>query len=202
MNIGILGGTFDPIHSGHLIIAEEAKGKYGFKRLLFVPAGQPWMKSDHEITPAGHRVEMVRRAIAGKKGFEISMVEVDRPGPSLSVDTVDILRRQLGRSTELYFIVGWDSLAGLSQWKEPERLVKMCKLVGVNRPGFDRPDLRELEPDIPGVLKSVLWLDIKPIDISSSEIRKRVAEGLSIHGMVPEAVESYIKENKLYRKQK
>jgi len=201
MNIGVLGGTFDPIHSGHLIIAEKANEKFGFKRLLFVPAGQPWMKADHEITATDHRVEMVRRAIAGKPGFELSTVEIDRPGPSLSVDTVDVLHRQLGRKAELYFIVGWDSLAGLSQWKEPERLVKMCKLVAVNRPGFSRPHLKKLEPEIPGVLKSVIWLDIKPIDISSSEIRKRVEEGSSIHGMVPESVERYIKENNLYQKQ-
>ncbi len=199
MNIGILGGTFDPIHSGHLVIAEKAFEKFGFTKVLFVPAGQPWMKADQEITPALHRVEMVKRAIAGKDNFELSMVEMDRPGPSLSVDTVDILRKKLGGKTALFFLVGWDSLAGLPQWKEPGRLVKMCKLVAINRPGFSRPNLKILETNIRGVIKSVVWMDIEPIDISSSDIRKRVAEGLSIKGLVPEAVERYIKENNLYR---
>ncbi len=202
MNIGVLGGTFDPIHSGHLVIAKEARKKFNCLKVLFVPAGQPWLKADREITPAFHRVEMVRRAIAGKNDFELSTVEVDRTSPSLSVETVAILQKKLGKGAELFFLVGWDSLAGLYQWKEPSRLVKMCKLVAVNRPGFRRPDLKVLESSVPGVSESVVWLDIEPINLSSSDIRKRVARGLPIHGMVPEAVEIYIKENNLYRKQK
>jgi nicotinate-nucleotide adenylyltransferase len=198
MNLGVLGGTFDPIHSGHIIIAEKARKKFELTRVLFVPAGQPWLKADREITPAVHRVEMVRRAIGGNMNFELSTVEVDRSGPSLSVETVAILKKQLGAAAMLFFLVGWDSLAGLYQWKEPSRLVKMCKLVAVNRPGFRRPDLKVLESSVPGVNKSVVWMNIEPVHISSSDIRKRVARGLPIHGMVPEAVESYIKENNLY----
>jgi nicotinate-nucleotide adenylyltransferase len=198
MNIGVLGGTFDPIHSGHIIIAEKARLELGLARILFVPAGQPWLKTDRKITPAAHRVEMVRRAIAANPHFELSTVDIDRPGPSLSVETVDILQQQLGAGVELFFLVGWDSLAELPQWMEPDRLVQLCKLVAVTRPGFSRPDLKAMESSVPGVAQSVVWLDIPPVDISSTDIRNRVARGLSVHGLVPDEVEAYIKEHRLY----
>jgi len=199
MNIGVLGGTFDPIHSGHIIIAEEARLKLGLARVLFVPAGQQWLKTGTNIAPAAHRVEMVKLAIATNPNFEISAVDIDRPGPSYSVDTVAILQQQMGAEAKIFFLVGWDSLAELPQWKEPDRLIQLCKLVAVTRPGFSRPDLKVLESSVPGVTQSVVWLDIAPVDISSTDIRERVAQGLSIHGLVPEGVESYIKEHELYR---
>jgi nicotinate-nucleotide adenylyltransferase len=202
MDIGVLGGTFDPIHSGHLIIAEEARLKLRLARVLFVPAGQPWLKTGRTISPAAHRVEMVRGAIATNPHFELSTVEVDRPGTSYSVETIAILQQQMGAEATIFFLVGWDSLAELLQWKEPAKLIQLCKLVAVTRPGFSRPDLKTLEASVPGVTQSVIWLDIPPVDISSSDIRKRVAQGLSIHGLVPEGVESYIKEQKLYRQRK
>jgi len=202
MHIGIVGGTFDPIHSGHLVIAEEARLRLSLARVLFVPAGQPWLKKSRTITPAVHRVEMVRQAIAARPYFELSTVEIDRPDPSYSVETVTILQQQLGAEAKLSFLVGWDSLAELPQWKEPDRLIQLCKLVAVTRPGFSRPDLKALESAVPGVTQNVVWLDITPVDISSTDIRKRLARGLSIHGLVPEAVESYIEEKKLYRKRK
>jgi nicotinate-nucleotide adenylyltransferase len=200
MDIGMLGGTFDPIHSGHLVIAEEARLKLDLSRIIFVPAGQPWLKTDREITPAVHRIEMVKRAIAGKNDFELSTVEVDCPGPSYAVDTVTILQQQLGEEAKIFFLVGWDSLVELPQWHDPARLVQLCQLVAITRSGLSRPDLKSLEPSIPGIKKNVVWLDIPPIDISSSDIRDRVARGLSIHGLVPDNVESYIKGNELYRK--
>ena len=202
MNIGVLGGTFDPIHSGHLVIAEEARLRLRLAKVLFVPAGQPWLKTGRNITPAAHRVEMVKRAIAANPYFELSTVEVDRPGPSYTVETITILQQQLGAEARIFFLVGWDSLAELPEWKEPAKLIQLCKLVAVTRPGFSRPDLKALESSVPGVTQSVIWLDIPPVDISSSDIRNRVAQGLSIHGLVPEEVESYIKEQKLYRKRK
>ncbi len=202
MKIGVLGGTFDPVHSGHLVMAEEARLRLKLARVLFVPARQQWLKRDRKIAPATHRLEMVKLAIAIKPHFEISTVDIDRPGPSYSVETMAILQQQLGADSEIFFLVGWDSLAELPQWREPDKLVQLCKLVAVTRPGFNRPDLKALESSVPGVTQSVVWLDIAPIDISSSDIRKRVAQGLSIHGLVPDEVESYIKERKLYRKQK
>ena len=202
MNIGVLGGTFDPVHSGHLVIAEEARLRFGLNKVLFVPAGQPWLKTNREITLAVHRVEMVKLAIAGNASFELLPIEIDRPGPSYSVDTVAALQQKLGPGAKIFFLIGWDSLAELPQWKEPARLIQLCKLVAVTRPGFSRPDLKSLEPSVPGITQSVVWLNIPPIDISSSDIRDRVAQGLSIHRLVPDDVESYIAENKLYRKRK
>ncbi len=202
MDIGVLGGTFDPIHTGHLVIAEEARLKLKLNKVIFIPAGQPWLKTEREITPAVHRVEMVRRAIDGKTNYELSTVEVDRPGPSFAVDTVSILQQQLGEKARIFFLIGWDSLVELPQWHKAARLVRLCNLVAVTRPGLSRPDLKSLEPTIPGITKNVIWLDIPPIDISSSDIRDRVARGLSIHSLVPDNVETYIKGNKLYRKRK
>jgi nicotinate-nucleotide adenylyltransferase len=118
------------------------------------------------------------------------------------VETIAILQQQMGAEAKIFFLVGWDSLAELPQWKEPDRLIQLCKLVAVTRPGFSRPDLKALESSVPGVTQSVVWLDIPPVDISSMDIRKRVAHGLSIHSLVPEGVESYIKEHKLYRQRK
>ena len=200
MDIGVLGGTFDPIHSGHLIIAEEARLGLKLARVLFVPARHQWLKTDRDIAPVAYRVEMVKLAIATNPHFEISTVDVDRPGPSYSVKTIAILQQRMGAEAKIFFLVGWDSLAELPQWKEPDSLIQLCKLVAVTRPGFSRPDLKVLEPSVPGVTQSVVWLDIAPVDISSSDIRERVAQGLSIHGLVPEGVESYIEEHELYQK--
>ena len=199
MNIGILGGTFDPIHSGHLVMAEEARVKIGFNRVLFIPAGQPWLKANKTITPASHRVEMVKQAIASNPYCELSTVEVDRPGPSYTVDTVAILKKHLGTEDRLFFLLGWDSFAELPQWKEPTKLIRLCHLVAVPRSGYSLPDLKTLESSLPGITESVVWLDMKPIDISSSDIRNRVAQGLTIHHLVPEEVEKYIEKQKLYR---
>jgi nicotinate-nucleotide adenylyltransferase len=183
-------------------MAEEARQKFSLAKVLFVPAGQPWLKADRTITPATHRMEMVKRAIATKPHFELSTIEVDNPGPSYTVDTVAILRQQLGTDARIYFILGWDGLAELPQWKEPTKLVQLCQFVAVTRSGFSRPDLKALESSVPGVTQSVAWLDMPPIDISSSDIRDRVARGLSIHGLVSEEVERYIREQKLYRRRR
>jgi nicotinate-nucleotide adenylyltransferase len=198
MNIGVLGGTFDPIHIGHLIVAEEARVKLGLGEVLFVPVGQPWLKVDHAITPAIHRVEMVRRAIATNSHFRLCTIEVERPGPSYTVDTITMLQRQLGAQIKIFFILGCDSLAELPLWKEPQTLVQLCRLVAVPRLDSVLPDLKSLESSIPGIIDSVIQLDMPIIGISSSDIRERVAEGLSIRYLVPEEVEKYIVEQKLY----
>jgi nicotinate-nucleotide adenylyltransferase len=129
VNIGVLGGTFDPIHIGHLVVAEEARTKLGLSEVLFVPAGQPWLKQGHSITPAAHRVEMVRRAIADNPYFKLSTLEVERPGPSYTVDTLTLLQDQLSGEASLFFIIGRDTLAELPLWKEPEKVVQLCRLV-------------------------------------------------------------------------
>ena len=200
MKTGILGGTFDPIHNGHLAIAEEAKTYLNLTEVLFLPAGQPWMKSEKPISPSCHRVEMIRLAIEGRHYLKLSTIEIEHKGSSYSVDTVAKLKAQLGGASELYFIVGWDSLVQLPLWKEPSKLIEMCFLVTVPRPGYARPDMKGLEAEIPGLSKKVILLDKPRIDINATDIRNRVVQGLSIKQLVPEEVARYIKENGLYQK--
>jgi len=198
MNIGVLGGTFDPIHMGHLIIAEETRARLGLTEVLFVPAGQPWLKANNYISPAEHRVQMVRLAIADEPSFKLSTMEIERVGPSYTVDTIAKLNEQIGAGDKLFFILGWDNLMQLPKWHEPARLVRMCRLVPVPRVGYPSPDFNSLEVAIPGLSQSIILLDTPQIEISSSEIRSRVARGLPIHRLVPEPVEQYIKQHKLY----
>ncbi len=198
MNIGVLGGTFDPIHNGHILIAEEAKARLSLSEVLFVPAGQPWLKEDSPILAAEHRIQMIRLAIAERSYFKLSAMEVERAGPSYTVDTITELEAQLGTAAEIFFILGWDSLAELPRWKEPSRLIQMCHLVAVPRPGYKLPDLDSLAVAIPGLSRSLILLDKPEVDISATEIRNRVAHGLSIAQLVPEPVARYIKQHKLY----
>ena len=198
MNIGVLGGTFDPIHMGHLVVAEEAKARLNLAEVLFVPAGLPWLRANSSLSAAEHRVQMVRLAIADKPYFKISTTEVERAGPSYTVDTIAELKGQFGAEDELFFILGWDCLTELPKWREPSRLVAMCRLVAVPRVGSPAPDLSSLEADIPGLAKRVILLDKPRVDISASGIRDRVAQGLSIEDLVPEPVERYIREQGLY----
>lgn len=201
MNIGVLGGTFDPIHVGHLLVAEEVRARLEPAEVLFVPAGQPWLKLNNAISPAQHRLEMVRLAIAGKTYFKLSTMEIERPGPTYTVDTIAQLQTQLNAGDELFFILGWDNLNQLPQWHQPQRLIKMCRLVAVPRVDSPTPDLGSLEAAIPGLKGKVILLDEPRIDINASEIRERVAQGLSISQLVPEPVERYIKEHRLYARE-
>lgn len=198
MRIGILGGTFDPIHVGHLIMAEGARAKLGLLQVLFVPAGQPWLKLNRTITSVGHRVEMTRRAIMGNPYFELCTLEAERSGPSYSVDTLLALGKRFGAEADFFFILGCDSLAELALWKEPARLIQLCRLVAVPRLGVSLPDLSSLEASIPGLTEAVIQLDMPIIGISSSQIRRLRAEGLSIRYLVPDEVREYIVEQKLY----
>jgi nicotinate-nucleotide adenylyltransferase len=205
MKVGILGGTFDPIHIGHLVVAEEARVKLGFDEVLFVPAGQPWLKPDREITPAAHRVEMVRRAVAGNPQFRLSTLEIERRGPSYTVDTLAKLQKQLGREANLFFLLGRDTLAEFPQWKEPKKIAELCRFVVAPRlvlseaEGSGSRDLSRLQAEIPGLLDKVIQLDMPVIGVSSSDIRRRVAQGLSIRYLVPDRVAEYITEHGLYQ---
>jgi nicotinate-nucleotide adenylyltransferase len=198
MDIGVLGGTFDPIHLGHLVVAEEVKARLDLAEILFVPAGQPWLKMSSPILAAEHRVQMVRLALGGKPYFKLSTMEIERAGPSYSIDTLAELKGRLGAEDKLFFILGWDNLAQLPQWREPARLVELCRLVAVPRVGYPAPDLGALEAIIPGLSEAIILLDAPHIDITASAIRDRVARGLSIHHLVPEPVERYIREHGLY----
>ena len=199
MKTGILGGTFDPVHTGHIMVADVAKDELGLTEVVFVPAGKPWLKAGASILSAEHRLNMVRMAIAGKSCFKASTMEIERKGPTYSVDTMAEMGREIDDNDELLFIIGWDNLMELPRWHQPERLISLCRLVAVPRVGFTVPDLASIEASIPGISQRVIMLDKPQIDISASAIRKRVRQGLSISHLVPEAVEKYIKENGLYR---
>lgn len=199
MEVGVFGGTFDPIHLGHLAVAEEVGAKLRLDEVIFVPAGQPWLKADRPVSPAVHRMEMVALAIADNPSFKISSIEVDRPGPTYTVDTMDVLRRELGAGAKISFILGGDALYELPQWKEPARLVQMCRLVAFNRPGAVPPSLSWLESAIPGVSQHIIFVEVSQVDVSATQIRQRAAQGTSLHGLVPKAVERYILEQGLYR---
>jgi len=198
VKVGIMGGTFDPIHLAHLIIAEEARVRLGLDRVIFLPAGDPWMKSSHKVTPAALRVKMIRLAIAANPSFSLSTIEVERPGPTFTVDTLEQLWKELGYETQLFLLMGWDSLADMPAWKAPYRVSKMAVLVAFRRPGFSRPDPTTLESAMPGVSERIVLLDEPYIGISSTNIRERVVEGRSIRYLVLAEVERFIIEHELY----
>ena len=198
MKTGILGGTFDPIHNAHLVIAGEALTQLGLDEVIFIPTSHTPLKEDDIITPVEHRVRMLELAITGNHTFRMSRIEIDRAGISYTVDTIAGLKQSLGDDSELYFITGLDSLETLPKWKEPDRIIRMCRLVTVLRPGYDVPDINELEKGIPGIRESLIIIDDLAPDISATDIRKRVAAGLSISTLVPAAVETYIMQNGLY----
>ena len=198
MKIGLLGGTFDPVHLGHIAIAREARNRLSLNKVLFVPTGQPWLKANRTIAPAGDRIAMVKLAIVNSPYFEVSTVEIDRPGPSYTSDTLISLKKGPGEDTELFLILGWDSLNEMPKWHDPVAVVGKCTLVAITRIN-GKPDLVELEKSIPGIKKKTILIDMKPFDMSSSEIRERVSKGLSLKKFVPDLVENYIEAKGLYR---
>ncbi|MDD5510247.1 MAG: nicotinate-nucleotide adenylyltransferase [Dehalococcoidales bacterium] len=198
MKIGVLGGTFDPVHNGHLAVAGEVEVKLGLDEVLFVPAAQPQLRTGGPVSAGEHRIRMVRLAINGKPCYRLSLVEIERAGPSYTVDTIAQLRSQIEEGDELFFILGWDNLAELPRWREPTRLISMCRLVAVPRPGGPLPDLNSLEVFIPGLTRNVILLQSPRVDISASEVRRRVAQGLSIRHLVPGPVADYIRDLGLY----
>ena len=199
MKTGILGGTFDPVHNAHLMIAGEALKCLELDEILFIPTSRTPLKEDAVITPVEHRLKMLELAVAGNPAFRLSGIEIDRAGISYTVDTIAALKQSLGNGSELYFITGLDSLVTLPQWKEPGRIIRMCRLVTVRRPGYEVPDIDKLEKDIPGISESLIILDDPAPDVSATDIRKRVAAGLSISHLIPIPVEQYIREKGLYK---
>ncbi len=198
MNIGILGGTFDPVHNGHLIVADVARAQLNLNEVLFIPAGQPWLKPERIITAAKHRLQMLRLALDDTPYLSISEIEIERSGPTYTVDTLTALKEQLNAEDELFFILGQDNLMQLPQWHEASNLIELCYLVAAPRPGVKKPDLKALEAAIPGVTQRVMLMKQPQVDINATDIRERVARGLSVRHLVPEPVNRYIKENRLY----
>ncbi|MBE7470716.1 MAG: nicotinate (nicotinamide) nucleotide adenylyltransferase [Anaerolineae bacterium] len=199
MKLGFLGGTFDPIHLGHLLMAETAWEGLGLSQVLFVPAGDPPHKQGQAKTPAVHRVAMVERAIAGNPHFALSRVDLERPGPHYTTDTVRLIRAQYHLSAEACFlIIGGDSLVDLPTWHDAPELITLCRLAVIGRPGY-RPDLTELEAAVPGLSARLDWVDMPPTGVSSRDIRARVRAGRSIRYQVTESVRAYIEQQRLYQ---
>jgi nicotinate-nucleotide adenylyltransferase len=198
---GILGGSFDPIHNGHLHVAAECRRRLALERVVFIPARVPPHKPS-SLTGAAHRLEMVKLAVDGLPGFEVSDVELRRKGPSYTVDTVSADRERLGEGSEIFFLIGADQAFELHTWYRIATLAKLCTLVTVTRSGFRLDALDRLREKLPAEIVEALKasaLGIPPMDISATDIRRRVREGKSIADLVPPAVEEYIRREGLYR---
>ncbi len=200
-SVGVLGGTFDPIHLGHLAVAEEVREALGLERIRFVPTGVPAYRPGLPIASAGDRVAMVELAIAGHPAFEVSRAEVDRPGPSYAVDTLEGFvaeARAAGREPDFVFILSAEAYAGLPTWHDPARLLELCRMAVVPRPGAGPPDPVGIAALVPGAARRTIVLDGPRLAISGSAIRARIAAGRSIRYLVPDAVAAHIGDHGLY----
>ncbi len=211
MRLGIFGGTFDPPHLGHLILVEEAYTQLSLDRVLWIVSGQSPLKLDRELSPVEARIEMVQAAIADNPRFALSRVDVDRPPPHYTVDTLNILQKEFPRD-EFYFIMGEDSLRDLPKWREPREIIKRATLAVLSRPDFrvlthsvsqgarrELGSLDDLESKIPGVSSRVVWINAPQLEIASSDIQKRIREGKSVRYMVADEVRKVIEERRLYQ---
>jgi nicotinate-nucleotide adenylyltransferase len=200
MRVGVLGGTFDPPHLGHLILAQEAHQALELTQVLFVPAGEPWRKAGRELSARQQRLAMVERAVSSNSAFAVSTAEVDRPGPSYTAETMAQLRQQFGAETELFFIMGADSLADFPHWHQPLRILELARLAVAERSPLGNEALDEALPEelAEALRERVVWLSMPLIAISASAVRERVRQGLPIRYWVPEAVEEYIGRHGLY----
>ncbi|MEZ0241422.1 MAG: nicotinate-nucleotide adenylyltransferase [Chloroflexota bacterium] len=197
-----MGGTFDPIHVGHLAIAAHVQATLGLERILFIPAGRPPHKPAASVSRVADRVAMVRLAIANRHGFDLSLIEVERPGLSFTADTIAELaerERAAGRTPDLTLILSDETFRDVPGWHEPERLLASCRIAVVQRPGYPAPDRSWLAAQAPGAQGRVEFLEGPRLDISSTSIRKLVAAGRAIRGLVPATVERYVAEHQLYR---
>lgn len=197
MRIGIFGGTFDPIHYGHLAIAAAAMQELELDKVFFVPTGQPPHKQGREDDDAEQRAAMIALAIQGEPGFELSRMELERGGLSYSVDTVNSFRQLYGEQAQLWFITGADMILTIRQWMRAEELRTLCRFAAAARPGFDLGQLAAL-PEY--WRERIHIIDSPRLDISGSEIRRRVAEGLSIRYLLPQEAENYLLRQGLYRR--
>ena len=193
MKIAIMGGTFNPIHIGHLISAEQVHDHFGFDIVIFVPAAIPPHKSGPDIIDPIHRYNMTALAIEGNPHFQISRIELERGGTSYTIDTVREFKRRYGERSHFAWIIGSDLLPTLPTWKDYEELLEICQMIVTIRPGYEPKGVPE------EILKKVTLFKITAVDISSSEIRRRVREGKSIKYLVPPKVEEYIRKHNLYR---
>jgi nicotinate-nucleotide adenylyltransferase len=200
MRTGVFGGTFDPVHLGHLILAEQCREQARLDRVVFVPTARPPHKQGHTVTPFGHRVEMLALALAGNPAFALDELEKDRPGPSYTVDTLEELHRR-DPQDELLLLIGSDCLPDLVHWRNPTRIGELASLLVMARSGWSVADLEQLHAELhlPPELRLLQLVNAPLIDLSSTDLRRRAAEGRSLRYLVPRAVECYIETHHLYR---
>jgi nicotinate-nucleotide adenylyltransferase len=191
-----MGGTFDPIHHGHLLTAEEALWQFHLDEVVFVPTGQPWMKSERRVSPAEDRYLMVVVATASNPRFSVSRIEVEREGPTYTIDTLHALSDEHDGKVDLFFITGADAMLEILQWKDPEEVLSLAHVIAATRPGYD---LAAWEEGAPTEHPNVTVMTIPALAISSTDVRERVRAGRPIRYLVPEGVQTYIEKAGLYR---
>lgn len=198
MRIGIMGGTFDPIHFGHLAMAEEAREIFSLDKILFIPSARPPHKVEKNITPEVHRLMMTFLATQSNENFQVSPMEILRDGLSYTLDTMNQLENKFGADTELFFIIGADSMADLPKWHKSKELVAKVHFIATTRPGI-KVDLEEVKNFFGDDAKNIFQVAVPGMEISSTDIRERVKSGRSIKYFVPEVVEEYILKENLYK---
>jgi nicotinate-nucleotide adenylyltransferase len=200
--VGIFGGTIDPIHTGHLAIAEDVREQLGLSRVVFVPAAEPALRDGSPAASAEDRARMVELAIAGNPSFAIDRLELERGGPSYTVDTLEALVRRAvaaGDAPEFWFILSAEQLRKLPRWRSPERLLELCRLAVVPRPGTDLPDAGWIEAAFPGRSDRIVAVDGPLLPVSATAVRERLGAGRSVRYLVPDAVIAHIEDHGLYR---
>ncbi|BDI31738.1 putative nicotinate-nucleotide adenylyltransferase [Capsulimonas corticalis] len=195
--VGIMGGTFDPIHFGHLLMAEEARQAFALDEVVFVPNGRPAHKKAYLVSSPEDRYAMTRLATESNPQFTCSRIEIDRPGPSYAIDTIRAFREQYTHLDALYFITGADAILQILTWREYDKLVEACQFIAVTRPGFSLERLSELADK--NFLDHVSFLPIPGLDISSTDIRVRIHQRRSIRYLCPDSIVDYIEDSGLYR---
>jgi nicotinate-nucleotide adenylyltransferase len=188
--IGVMGGTFDPIHHGHLVAASEVASRFSLDEVVFVPTGTPWQKAAHEVSAAEHRYLMTVIATASNPRFTVSRTDLDRGGPTYTVDTLTDLKADYPND-ELFFITGADALSAIMSWKDADKLFELARLIGVTRPGYHLQD-----PHLPG--GAVTLIEVPAMAISSTDCRARVSRGEPVWYLVPDGVVQYINKYRLY----
>ncbi len=197
VRFGVFGGSFDPPHYGHLALAETARVQLQLARVLFVPAGEPPHKTDANLSPIAKRIALVQAAIADNGSFTLSRVDVNRPGPHYTVDMLRLLRTEFPQVTDWFLLLGEDSLHDFLSWRAPEEILELAELAVMRRPEKPAP-LAVLQERLPTLERRLTWLDVPPLHLSATELRRRVREGLPLRYLVPLPVEVLIRKHQLY----
>jgi len=198
MRLGIMGGTFDPIHFGHLVTAEEALVQFNLDRVIFMPTGNPVAKAHVNVSPAEHRYLMAVLATAANPDFDVSRMEVDRPGLTYTIDTLSMLRAEYGPSTEIFFITGADAVWEILTWKDADAVADLATFIAATRPGYDL-EVARAQHESATTRFRLEYIEVPALAISSTDMRRRVAEGRPVRYLTPEAVVAYIEKHGLYR---